>query len=127
MFGLIGGVSIFLCIRPTDMRKAYDGLAGEVREYVGKNPLSGSLFVFMNRRRDRMKILVWERHGYWLLCKRLESGRFQLPAFCDETARSLVLSCEQLMLIVEGIDLTSIRHRKRFSQALCKENEKRLM
>jgi transposase len=114
MFGLIGGVSIFLCARPTDMRKAYDGLAGEVREYLGQNPLSGSLFVFLNRRRDRMKILVWERHGYWLLCKRLEAGRFQLPVVGDERTRSLVLSCEQLMLIVEGIDLASIRQRKRF-------------
>jgi transposase len=106
---------MYLCMRPTDMRKAYDGLAGEVREYLGEDPLSGALFVFMNRRRDRMKILVWDRHGYWLLCKRLEAGRFQLPEVRGQAIRSVTLSQEQLLLIVEGIDLGSIRRRKRFS------------
>ena len=114
MFGLTAGVSIWLCSHPTDMRKAYDGLSGMVREFMGRDPLSGSLFVFVNKRRDRMKILVWDRHGFWLLCKRLEAGRFQLPALDTPTASQL-LSYEQLMLIIEGIDLRSIRRRKRFS------------
>ena len=94
------------------MRKAYDGLSGEVRQFMGQNPLCGSLFVFVNRRRDRMKILVWDRHGFWLLCKRLEAGRFQLPA---SECSSLQLSHEELMLIIEGIDLRSVRRRKRYS------------
>lgn len=114
MFGLTGGVSIWLCMRPTDMRKAYNGLSGEVREFMGHEPLSGSLFVFVNKRRDRMKILVWEAHGFWLLCKRLEAGRFQLPHSRDDSDHSLLLSYEQLLLIIEGIDLRSIRQRKRF-------------
>lgn len=112
MFSLSGGASIWLCLRPTDMRKAYDGLAGEVRQFMGQDPLCGSLFVFVNRRRDRMKILVWDRHGYWLLCKRLEAGRFELPVHEESTMQ---LSHEQLLLIIEGIDLRSIRRRKRFS------------
>jgi transposase len=115
MFGLTGGVSIWLCLRPTDMRKAYDGLSGAVREFLGCDPLSGNLFVFVNRRRDRMKILVWDRHGFWLLCKRLEAGRFELPAGGHDEQPSLALSYEQLMLIIEGIDLRSVRRRKRFS------------
>lgn len=94
------------------MRKAYDGLSGEVRQFMGRDPLCGSLFVFVNRRRDRMKILVWDRHGFWLFCKRLEAGRFQLPL---SECHSLQLSHEELLLIIEGIDLHSIRRRKRFS------------
>jgi len=101
-------------MQPTDMRKAYDGLSGMVRQFMGHDPLSGSLFVFVNKRRDRMKILVWDRHGFWLLCKRLEAGRFQLPSV-DTQAPSRLVTYEQLMLIVEGIDLRSIRQRKRFS------------
>ena len=92
MFGLTGGVSIWLCSRPTDMRKAYNGLSGEVREFMGHEPLSGSLFVFVNKRRDRMKILVWEHHGFWLLCKRLEAGRFQLAQSMDDAHHSQLLS-----------------------------------
>lgn len=115
MFGLSGGASIWLCARSTDLRKAYDGLAGEVRRFMGQDPLSGSLFVFVNRRRDRMKILVWDRHGFWLLCKRLEAGRFEMPAGCGEGGASVALSHEQLVLIIEGIDLGSIRRRKRYS------------
>jgi transposase len=115
MFGLSGTVSIWLCTRPTDMRKAYDGLAGEVREFMGQDPLSGSLFVFVNRCRNRMKVLVWDRHGFWLLCKRLEAGRFQLPGEAATVNGALHLTYEQLLLIIEGIDLRSIRRRKRFS------------
>jgi len=112
MFALTGGVSIWLCVRATDMRKAYDGLAGEERQFMGQDPLSGNLYVFVNRRRDRMKILVWDRHGFWLLCKRLEAGRFQMPQEAEGVRQ---LSSEQLLLIIEGIDLRSVRHRKRFS------------
>lgn len=116
MLGLWQSQRLYLCTRPTDMRKAYDGLAGEVRGFMGHDPLSGSLFVFVNRRRDRMKILVWDRHGFWLLCKRLEAGRFQLPDL-RAASGSLVLSYEQLLLMIEGIDLRSVRRRRRFSLA----------
>ena len=114
MFGLTGGVSIYLCTRSTDMRKAYNGLSGDVRDYLKQDPLSGSMFVFMNRTRNRMKILVWERHGFWLLCKRLEAGRFQTVLPQNSSDASTVLTYEQLLLIIEGIDLRSVRHRKRF-------------
>jgi len=96
------------------MRKAYDGLCGEVVSFMKQEPTSGHLFVFVNKRRDRMKILVWDRHGFWLLCKRLEAGRFQLPTLHDPAQRSAVLSPEQMLMVLEGIDLNSVRLRRRY-------------
>jgi transposase len=106
---------IMLSLRLTDMRKNFDGLCAEVQHYLCRNPLSGELFVFVNKRCDRMKILVWDRHGFWLLYKRLETGRFQMPPReAIENPGSLSLSYEQLLMIIEGIDLTSVKRRKRF-------------
>jgi transposase len=113
MFSFTGALSLFLCTHPTDMRKSFDGLCGEVSGLMGMNPLSGHVFVFVNKRRDRMKLLFWDRHGFWLFYKRLESGRFQLPILsANSTHRHLAY--EELLLILEGIDLTSIRRRKRY-------------
>jgi transposase len=95
------------------MRKSIDGLCGEVHNYLGSESVDGSLFVFYNRRRDKLKLLFWERDGYWVLYKRLESGTFQMPLF-EEGVSSLSLDGEQLQLILAGIDLDSIRRRKRF-------------
>jgi transposase len=96
------------------MRKAWDGLCGEVVSFMRQVPTSGHLFVFVNKRRDRMKILVWDRHGFWLLCKRLEAGRFQLPILVDPAEHSAPLTPEAMLMILEGIDLESVRMRKRF-------------
>src|SRR5580692_1316660 len=77
MIMLPSAVRIFLCTRPTDMRKSFDGLFGMVREFLGQDPLSGHLFLFLNRRRDRAKILLWDRDGLVIWYKRLEAGTFQ--------------------------------------------------
>ena len=74
---LSAAVRVFLCTRPTDMRKSFDGLSGLVQEFLGQDPLSGHLFLFLNRRRDRVKILFWERDGLVIWYKRLEVGSFQ--------------------------------------------------
>ena len=74
---LPAAVRVFLCSRPTDMRKSFDGLFGMVREFLGQDPLSGHLFLFLNRRRDRAKILFWDRDGLVIWYKRLEAGSFQ--------------------------------------------------
>jgi transposase len=115
MFGSTLSREIYLYSHPTDMRKNFDGLSALVTTQMGKDPLRDGAFVFVNRRRDRMKILVWDRHGFWLLYKRLEAGRFQVPP--RETGLSpeaLALAYEQLLLIIEGIDLRHVRRRKRY-------------
>jgi transposase len=104
---------IFLSTRVTDMRKSIDGLSGEAQDYVGHNPVDGSLFVFYNRRRDKLKMLWWDRDGYWVWYKRLEAGTFQMPPF-DGSATSVALSGDDLHLILSGIDLASVKKRKRF-------------
>lgn len=104
---------MFLSTRATDMRKSIDGLCGEVQEYLGCNSLDGSLFIFYNRQRDKLKLLFWERDGYWVLYKRLEAGTFQMPVAQDGISR-IALDGEQLQLILSGIDLNSVKHRKRF-------------
>jgi transposase len=114
MFSLTERHRYFLYRSATDMRKGFDGLSGVVRNDLGMDPLSGDVFIFLNRRRTHMKLLVWEESGFVVYYKRLERGRFESPDM-DETGRSMVISWRQLMLIIEGIELQSVRQRKRFS------------
>ena len=112
MLTIPAAVRIYLAPGATDMRKAIDGLSALVREALGEDPLSGHLFVFANRRRPRLKILVWDRDGYWVLFKRLEAGTFRWP---KETERAtVVLPSRDLMLILEGVDLRRLTYRKRY-------------
>src|SRR3954451_3567660 len=83
---LSAAVRVFLCTRPTDMRKGFDGLFGLVREGFGQDPLSGHLFLFLNRRRDRIKILYFDRDGLVIWYKRLEVGSFQNPKLTPDAA-----------------------------------------
>lgn len=93
------------------MRKGFDGLSGLVREGLGKDPLSGDVFIFFNRRRNHVKLLLWEHDGFSLYHKRLERGTYELPVSTSEELRS-----DELMLILQGISLKSVRRRKRFDQ-----------
>ncbi|HEY2588098.1 MAG TPA: IS66 family insertion sequence element accessory protein TnpB [Tepidisphaeraceae bacterium] len=117
---LSAAVRVFLCTKPTDMRKSFDGLFGMVREFLGQDPLSGHLFLFLNRRRDRAKILLWERDGLVIWYKRLEAGSFQSLDPTVKTPTSgpagLELSVTDLAMILGGIDLTTARRRKRYSR-----------
>jgi transposase len=115
MFTLPSVVQVFICLQPTDLRKSFDSLASLVSGVVGQNPLSGHLFVFLNRYRNRVKILFWDRSGYCLYYKRLEAGTFRIPVQTDSGIVSCALSLPELTLMLEGIDLTHARHRKRFS------------
>ena len=114
MFSLTERHRYFLYRSATDMRKGFDGLSGVVRNDLGMDPLSGDVFIFLNRRRTHMKLLVWEDSGFVVYYKRLERGRFESPNL-DGSSRSMVISWRQLMLIIEGIELQSVRQRKRFS------------
>jgi transposase len=106
-------VGIYLCAQPADMRKGFDGLMALAQAQLERDVLAGGLFVFVNRRRDRVKLLYWDGDGLALWHKRLEAGTFQLPVL-DEKARSVTLSATQLALILGGIDLVSVRQRKRY-------------
>jgi len=113
MLALSPSASIYLAVEPTDMRKGFDGLSRIVSEHVEKDVLDGGLFVFVNRRRDRMKLLWWDQDGLAFFYKRLESGTFQMPQV-DADSKSVALTPTQLSLILGGIDLQSARQRKRY-------------
>ena len=115
MIPLIGQYQLFLYAEAADMRKSFDGLSGLVTSGLGRDPLDGSLYLFLNKRRNRMKCLVWDRNGFWIFYKRLEKGTFQIPVH-QAGQTSICLSYEQLMLILEGIDLGSIKRRPRYSR-----------
>ena len=120
---LTGAVRIFVFTKPADMRKSFDGLSGMVQEFLGQDPLSGHLFLFFNKRRDRAKILLWERDGLLIVYKRLEAGSFQNldpRSRTDQVSGSagLELSVTDLTLILNGIDLATARRRKRYSRTI---------
>jgi transposase len=117
MLPIFSNLRFFLYSDPTDMRKSFDGLSGLVSSVLKQDPLSGDVFVFINRRKDRIKLLVWDRDGFWLFYKRLEKGTFQFPLNSNNQT-SISLSYDQLMFILEGIDLTSIKKRPRYQQYL---------
>lgn len=106
---------IYLCTSPTDMRKGFDTLAALVRESLGYDPLGGHLFLFTGRSRDRLKVLYWDSDGFAIWYKRLEEGTFRLPTPKKEGA-SVELKASELAMLLAGIDLTSIKRRKRFTR-----------
>jgi transposase len=105
---------ICLCTSPTDMRKGFDTLAALVKDFLGQDPLSGHLFLFVGRGKDRLKILYWDADGFALWYKRLEEGTFRLPRVRSEDA-SVELKASELAMMLEGIDLKSIKRGKRYS------------
>ena len=118
---LSAAVRVFVCTRPTDMRKSFDGLQAMVREYLGQDPLSGHLFFFLNRRRDRVKVLLWEPDGLVIWYKRLEAGTFQqldprAYAARSSGAAGIELTATELALLLTGVDLAAARRRKRYSR-----------
>jgi transposase len=109
-------VRIYLCTAPADMRKGFDRLAALVRESFGQDPLSGHLFLFISRARDRLKILYWEGDGYCLWYKRLEAGTFQVPGVQDGRG-SVELAASELAMLLAGIDLRSVKRGRRLVRA----------
>ena len=92
------------------MRKGFDGLFGLVRDRLGHDPLSGHLFLFSNRSRSRLKVLVWDGSGLWVCAKRLEKGRFRWPSAPE--GQTVVMRPEELAMLVNGLDLAEARPRK---------------
>lgn len=104
-------VQIWLCRQPVDLRKSFDGLSALAKQQLGENPLSGAVFVFVNRRRTQMRCLYFDGDGYCLWSKRLERGRFQVR-WSD--AQKVALDMSTLRLLVEGIEPESVRRFKRY-------------
>ena len=114
---------IYIAISPIDMRKSFDGLAAIVKNGFNKNPLDGTLFVFINRIADRLKILYWEHDGYVLWYKRLEAGRFRIPVALTSAGEPVALiSAAQLAMILEGIEPVIVKRQKRFTLANTEQN-----
>ena len=97
----------------TDMRKGFDALVGLVSTAMASDPLNGDAYIFINKRRNRLKLLVWETGGFVLYYKRLEKGTFELPALAPE-ANSIQLSWDEWVMLISGIELRSVRRRPRF-------------
>lgn len=106
-------VKIYMATRPVNMNKSFDGLMALVEYELGveASPFSGHLFVFRNRRGDKVKILFWDRGGFWLFYKRLEKGTFKLPSAPGDHVE---IEAGELALLLEGIDLVGARRRARF-------------
>jgi len=115
MLALNSALRYFLYRYDTDMRKGFDGLSGVVRQGLNKDPLSGDVFIFLNRRRNQIKLLLWERDGFSVYHKRLEGGTYELPLRDGDD--SIDIRSDELMLILQGISLKSVRRRTRFDQS----------
>ena len=111
MLSLPTSVRIWLATRATDMRKSFDTLAEVVRQQLQGDPLSGQLFVFRNKRADRVKLLYWDEDGFVIVYKRLEAGTFRFPQ--AETSRVEIRAAD-LQMLLDGIDLDSVNRQKRY-------------
>ena len=109
MLSLPPSVRVFVCTAPTDMRKSFDGLCALVETVLKQDPFSGHLFVFLGRRRDKVKILYWDRSGFFLLYKRLEEGTFAMPERAEVGPR-------ELLLLLEGIEASQVHQRRRYER-----------
>ena len=115
MLSVPANVSIYLCMKPTDMWKGFNGLHAVVRQVFDRDPVDGHLFLFVNRRRDRVKMLWWDRDGMALFYKRLEAGTYQLPTVNDNT-EGVEIDATVLSMMLNGIDVESAKRRKRYSR-----------
>jgi transposase len=111
---LPASVRIFVAAEAVDLRRGHDGLAAATRSLIRQDPLSGHVFVFLNRRRNRVKVLVWDRTGYVLLYKRLEQGTFRLCGRPRVGERHVEMDAGELGLLLEGVDLQGAKRRRRW-------------
>ena len=113
MLNLTSHLRIYLHVKPVDMRKSFDGLFGIVKNEFGQDVREGGLFLFLNRHRNRIKLMYWDVDGIAIWMKRLERGSFQHPQ-PTSTAKQLLIDAAQLHLLLSGIELQSVKRRKRY-------------
>jgi len=114
MFALSSDNTFHLYSHPTDMRKSFDALSGLVRNNLGNNPIGGEVFIFINKRRDKIKLLHWQGSGYILYYKRLEKGTFEIPRY-DASVGSITLTYTQMVMIMDGLSIKNLQRRIRFT------------
>ena len=115
MLSVSSQTRVFLARGPCDMRKSFNGLVGLTESVLEQDPLSGHLFVFINRRRDRIKLLYWGGTGFCIWYQHLEEGGYQLPdATTADEREGIEITATQLSLILDGVDLSSVRQRRRY-------------
>lgn len=113
MLSLGGNPRVFLCRQPVDFRKAHDGLCAVVRDTFGDDPFLGDVFVFYNGAKDRVKLLLWDRNGFWLLYKRLEKGTFPFDVRGEGTR--VEIDRAQLSMLLDGIEWKSAKKSSHFT------------
>jgi transposase len=116
MMHLPASVRVYLCLRACDMRKSFDSLHALVRDYLELDAFAGHLFVFASRRRDRVKILYWDRDGFALWSKRLEKGTYAVPVAESTDERRREITAQELGALLSGIDLQQATRRKRYQR-----------
>ena len=117
MIHLPASVRVYLCLTPCDMRKSFDSLQALVREHLELDAFAGHLFVFTSRRKDRVKILYWERDGFAVWSKRLEEGTYAVPFEDGSAERRREITAQELGALLSGIDLSTAKRRKRYRPA----------
>lgn len=115
MFALSSSLHFKLYAHPVDMRKSFDGLSNLVSNELEGSPTDGSVYIFVNKLRNKAKLLHWQGGGFVLYYKRLEQGSFELPVY-DDTTASLTLGYSQLVLLIDGVSITNIKRRKRYKE-----------
>ena len=114
MMFLPRAVKVYVATAPCNLRRSFDGLSNEVREVLAKDALSGHVFVFLNRRKTQVKLLLWTRGGFTIVHKRLERGTFSFAAQVTDGARSVEIDVHELSMLLEGIDVTRARVSQRW-------------
>jgi transposase len=107
-------VKVYVATAPCNLRRSFDGLSNEVRAVLAKEPLCGHVFVFLNRRKTQVKLLLWTRGGFTIVHKRLERGTFTFPRQVAQGATSIELDVHELAMLLEGIDVTQARTARRW-------------
>jgi transposase len=107
-------VHVYVATQPVSLRRSFDGLSNEVRAVLGRDPLSGHVFVFLNRRKNQVKLLVWTRGGFTIIHKRLERGTFAFAQQVTSEASNVEVDAHELSMLLEGIDVSRVRTSSRW-------------
>jgi transposase len=107
-------VKVYFATQPTNLRQSFEGLSNQIRHVLGYDPLNGHVFVFLNRRRNQVKLILWTRGGFTIVHKRLEAGTFTFPSKITEGMASVAIDVHELAILLEGIEADEIKTKPRW-------------